>query len=122
MITAIESSLSVKILPLSHYEGMKLEIDSNKELIQHHHGPGGTIYEKDQELTELKKEIASIQSEYDSVTNDTNDKLGLNQWCGECKGGWGMCDGRVEYLRSTYGNSVILSKIEIMKEGLCKKS
>jgi len=94
-----------------------MEIDSNHELIQ----STTTLSKYTQQLTALHDEIASIQSEHESVTKNINDKLGLDQWCGDCKGGWGKCDGRVEYLRSTYGNSVLMSKVDIMKEGLCKK-
>mmetsp|Transcript_17048 Transcript_17048/g.24102 ORF Transcript_17048/g.24102 Transcript_17048/m.24102 type:complete len:236 (-) Transcript_17048:35-742(-) len=117
VITAIESSLSLKLLPLSHYQGIQMEIDSNHELIQ----STTTLSKYTQQLTALHDEIASIQSEHESVTKNINDKLGLDQWCGDCKGAWGKCDGRVEYLRSTYGNSVLMSKVDIMKEGLCKK-
>ena len=80
-----------------------MEIDSNHELIQ----STTTLSKYTQQLTALHDEIASIQSEHESVTKNINDKLGLDQWCGDCKGGWGKCDGRVEYFRSTYGNCVL---------------
>lgn len=122
VITAIENSLSLKLLPLSHYEGIQLEIESNNKLVSSTQGSDGALAKHTAELTVLKEEIASLQSEYDTVTKYVNEKLGLDQWCGECKGPWGLCDGRVEYLRSTYGNNVFMSKVDLMKEGLCKKS
>ncbi len=122
VIAAIEQSLSLKLMPLSHYEAIKLEIDSNLKLVeQTANEEGGAVYDYTLQLSQLTEEIAKLQPQYDQAKQEIHTKLGLDQWCGECKGGWGRCDGRVEYLRSTYGNNVVLSKVEIMREGLCKK-
>eukprot|EP00574_Skeletonema_japonicum_P002613 CAMPEP_0201726222 /NCGR_PEP_ID=MMETSP0593-20130828/9331_1 /ASSEMBLY_ACC=CAM_ASM_000672 /TAXON_ID=267983 /ORGANISM="Skeletonema japonicum, Strain CCMP2506" /LENGTH=258 /DNA_ID=CAMNT_0048217693 /DNA_START=61 /DNA_END=837 /DNA_ORIENTATION=+ len=122
VIAAIEHSLSLKLMPTSHYEEIILEIDANLKILeQTANEEGGAVYDYTLQLTQLTDEISKLQPQYDQATQDLNTKFGLDEWCGECKGGWGTCDGRVEYLRSTYGNSVVLSKVEIMGEGLCKK-
>ena len=44
----------------------------------------------------------------------------LDKWCGNCKGGWGKCNSRVDYLYEKYNVSSIDSKLDIMKQGLCR--
>ena len=44
----------------------------------------------------------------------------LDKWCGHCRGGWGKCNSRVGYLYDKYNASIIDSKLDIMKQGLCR--
>jgi hypothetical protein len=44
----------------------------------------------------------------------------LDKWCGGCRGGWGTCNSRVHYLYEKYNASFIDSKLDIMKQGLCR--
>ncbi len=125
VITAIESSLNVKLMPLDGYTAMKAEITSNLELIsskeEDGNGEESLLGKYTNQLSELEQEMKNVQIEHTTLTNEINTKLGLDGWCGECKGKWGRCDQRVEYLKNTYGNNVIRSKAELIKEGLCTK-
>eukprot|EP00986_Skeletonema_menzelii_P009641 scaffold4424_cov154-Skeletonema_menzelii.AAC.1 len=122
VITAIESTLDIKLMPLDGYTAMKAEIASNLELIQSHNKDENALLVKyTNQLSSLSEEIKSIQMEHTKLTQEITTKLGLEAWCGECKGNWGRCDQRVEYLKNTYGNSVMMSKAGLIKEGLCIK-
>ena len=41
----------------------------------------------------------------------------LDKWCGHCRGGWGKCN--FGYLYDKYNASIIDSKLDITKQGLC---
>eukprot|EP00985_Skeletonema_marinoi_P031556 scaffold37723_cov189-Skeletonema_marinoi.AAC.7 len=125
VITTIESSLDVKLVPLDSYTAMTAEIKSNRELLTSKDSGATDLFTKySTQLSQVQSEIDSLKEEHDAISKQITTKYGLemDKWCGECKGGWGRCDARVEYLRSTYGNNVILSKVDIMKEGLCVKN
>ena len=125
VITTIESSLDVKLVPLDSYTAMTAEIKSNRDLLTSKDSGATDLFTKyTTQLSQVQVEIDSLKEEHDAISKEITTKYGLemDKWCGECKGGWGRCDARVEYLRSTYGNNVILSKVDIMKEGLCVKS
>mmetsp|Transcript_20455 Transcript_20455/g.40799 ORF Transcript_20455/g.40799 Transcript_20455/m.40799 type:complete len:262 (-) Transcript_20455:62-847(-) len=125
VITTIESSLDVKLVPLDSYTAMTAEIKSNRDLLTSKDGGATDLFTKyTTQLSQVQSEIDSLKEEHDAISKEITTKFGLqmDKWCGECKGGWGRCDARVEYLRSTYGNNVILSKVDIMKEGLCVKN
>eukprot|EP00984_Skeletonema_dohrnii_P017527 scaffold7995_cov91-Skeletonema_dohrnii-CCMP3373.AAC.3 len=122
VVTTIESSLDVKLVPLDSYTAMTAEIKSNRELLVSDDGTTSLLTKYNTQLLQVQAEIDSLKEEHEALSNEMTTKFGLDKWCGECKGGWGRCDARVEYLKSTYGNNVILSKVEIMKEGVCVKS
>jgi len=67
---------------------------------------------KNEELVEMKKEFLEMKEKADKV-------LGLDKWCGGCKGGWGNCDGRIKYLSDTYHTPEIKAKVVIMSQGKC---
>mmetsp|Transcript_22996 Transcript_22996/g.34296 ORF Transcript_22996/g.34296 Transcript_22996/m.34296 type:complete len:291 (-) Transcript_22996:66-938(-) len=122
VVTTIESSLDVKLVPLDSYTAMTAEIQSNRDLLTSDDGTTSLLTKYNTQLSQVQAEIDSLKEEHEVLSNEMTTKFGLDKWCGECKGGWGKCDARVEYLRSTYGNNVILSKVDIMKEGLCLKN
>ena len=43
------------------------------------------------------------------------------KWCGDCRGAWGNCDGRVKYMSDTYSTPAIKAKVDILNTGKCLK-
>jgi hypothetical protein len=117
IISNIETSLQIKLLPLEVYTAMVEEIHRNNELMN----DNSTLVIHNNKLKEYKLQKGKLQAEYDTLMLEANTKLGLDAWCGSCKGGWGNCDERVAYLNSNYEMSSVKAKIEIMKTGKCVK-
>ena len=117
VITTIEHSLQIKLLPRDTYDAMKLELSQINEMLQ---DGNEQLNEHTIKATENNKIKEEIQKEYDAVLVDKT-RLGLDKWCGECKEGFGNCNVRVDYLKRTYGTGEVIAKLEIMKQGKCLK-
>jgi hypothetical protein len=117
VITTIEHSLQIKLLPRDTYDAMKLELSQINEMLQ---DGNEQLNEHTTKATENNKIKNDIQKEYDGIQNASK-KLGLDKWCGECREGFGNCNVRVEYLKRTYGTGEVIAKMEIMKQGKCVK-
>lgn len=115
VISTLESSLNIKLLPLDTYAAMTYEIASNNQLMMEN----SHLQDYTTELSQLLIEQQTIQTELQQLTTQANTKLGLNKWCGECSGGWGNCNGRVNFLKEKYGLGLVAAKIDIMKQGNC---
>jgi len=116
-VKSIEENIDVKFIPLEVYKSMTEEITRNQEKIKDNSGlkqHEDDWAKKNEELQGMKKDFLVMKEKGDKV-------LGLDKWCGGCKGGWGNCDGRIKYLSDTYHTPEIKAKVDIMKTGKCMK-
>ncbi|KAL9180821.1 hypothetical protein ACHAXT_011274 [Thalassiosira profunda] len=116
-VKSIEENIEVKFIPVDVYNSMKDEITRNEEKMKDANG----LKQHEEDLLKKKGELDEMRKEYDAWTAKGNAALGLDKWCGACKGGWGNCDGRVKYLMDTYHTPEIKAKVDIMKDGKCTK-
>jgi hypothetical protein len=118
VITTIEHSLQIKLLPRDTYDAMKLELSQINEMLQDGNEQLKEYTIKTTENNAIKNDI---QKEYNTIIQVANTKLGLDKWCGECKEGFGNCNVRVDYLKSNYGTGEVIAKLDTMKQGWCVK-
>jgi len=114
-VKSIEENIDVKFIPLEVYKSMTEEITRNQEKIKDNSGlkqHEDDWAKKNEELQGMKKDFLVMKEKGDKV-------LGLDKWCGGCKGGWGNCDGRIKYLSDTYHTPEIKAKVVIMSQGKC---
>jgi len=114
-VKTIEENIEIKFIPVDVYKSMQEEISRNKEKVNDNAG----LAQHEEDLAARTKELNELKSEYEQWKEKGNRMLGLEKWCGGCKGGWGNCDGRVKYLMDTYHTPEIKAKVDIMKDGKC---
>ncbi len=114
----MEDNLDVKIVPMVVYNSMIDEIAKNTEKMRN----DTSMKQYEDDLSAEIQILESEKAEYDKWELRGNDLLRLDKWCGTCKGAWGDCNGRVQYLMGKYGNTELKSKIDLMSEGSCLSS
>mmetsp|Transcript_28422 Transcript_28422/g.60198 ORF Transcript_28422/g.60198 Transcript_28422/m.60198 type:complete len:249 (+) Transcript_28422:158-904(+) len=117
-VKTIEESIDIKFVPADVHKSMTEEIARNREKIKDNAG----LKQHEEDYAKKKAELDGMKKEYAEWQAKGNTALGLDKWCGSCKGGWGSCDGRVKYLSDTYHTPEIKAKVDIMSSGKCVKA
>ncbi len=81
-----------------------------------------SLAQVEEDLAMHMKELESLKVEYDQRIAKVNELLNLDNWCGSCKGPWGRCRDRVDYLMEKYGQNEWKSQSDLMTEGHCRNS
>lgn len=114
-IQSMEENFDVKIVPMVVYTSIVDEIARNTEK-----GTNSTTLSKvEEDLSIQVKELANSKEEYDQVKAKVHELFNLDNWCGSCKGPWGRCRDRVDYLQVKYGRPEWRSQGDLMKDGHC---
>lgn len=116
-VRTIEENIDVKFIPIEVYDNMQKEIAKSAEMV----GGNTSIQQHETDLADKRKELEGLRGDYELWKKKGDTILGMDKWCGGCKGGWGNCDQRVKYLADTYHTPEIKAKADIMKEGKCMK-
>ena len=120
-IASLEEEMEVKFMDVNEYNKKQEELKNVNPLLEK---KKAELASKTEELDKLRKEIDPLKKEHDRLVNDPKNPVKL--WCGDCNWPRGgpkkSCDSRLEFVMDTYGVAVIEGKIEIMKDGRCKKS
>mmetsp|Transcript_26578 Transcript_26578/g.45364 ORF Transcript_26578/g.45364 Transcript_26578/m.45364 type:complete len:250 (-) Transcript_26578:166-915(-) len=114
-VKSIEDNIDVKFIPLDVFKSMSEEITRNQEKIKDNAG----LKQHEDDYIKKKGELETLKKEYDEMKARGDAILGLDKWCGGCKGGWGQCDARIKYLSDTYHTPEIKAKVDIMNTGKC---
>ena len=116
-VRTIEESIDIKFIPADVYTSMTEEITRNKGKLE----KNDAIKSHEEDLAKNQKEMEDLKKEYEDWKAKGDKVLKLDKWCGSCKGGWGNCDQRINYLKDTYHTPEIKGKVEIMDTGKCIK-
>lgn len=116
-VKTIEESIDVKFIPLDVHTSMTEEIARNRDKVKNNNG----LKQHEEDMVKKTAELDGIKKEYEEWMAKGNKALGMDKWCGGCKGGWGNCGARVKYLVDTYHTAEIQAKVDIMKSGKCIK-
>jgi len=111
----MEENFGVKIVPMVVYTSIVDEIARNTEKITN----STTLSKVEEDLSIQLKELANFKEEYDQVQAKVHEIYKLDNWCGSCKGPWGRCRDRVDYLQVKYGLPEWRGQGDIMKQGHC---
>lgn len=114
-VKTIEENIEIKFVPVTVHTSMTEEITRNRAKADNN----DSIKQHEEDLVKRKAEVEGLRAEYDELMAKGTTVLGLDKWCGSCKGGWGNCDGRVKYLSDTYHTPDIKSRVDIMATGKC---
>jgi len=116
-MTTIEENLEVRFVDMDVYKALQREI-KHGATVAVVGKDGNNEYQKSvQDLEAKKKQLEAAKKYYDELLS----KLGvsLGNWCGGCKGGFGYCQGRVQYLMEKYGTTENKAKVLLMMDGKC---
>ena len=125
-IASLEEEMEVKFMDVNEYNEKQKELNNVTPLLEK---KKAELTSKTEDLGMLRMEVDPSKKEYDSLVNDPKNPIKL--WCGDCnwpRGGQKKsCDERLNFIIASLGedmkwNSIIKGKIEIMKDGRCKKS
>lgn len=112
----MEENFDVKFVPVVMYTNIIDEISKNTAKISN----STTLAQVEEDLSIRRKEMESIKVEHDQLVAKINEVLKLDNWCGSCKGPWGRCRDRVDYLIVKYGQTEWKSQGDLMSQGHCK--
>ena len=115
-IQSMEENFDVKFVPVVMYTNIIDEISKNTAKISN----STTLAQVEEDLSIRRKEMESIKVEHDQLVAKINEVLKLDNWCGSCKGPWGRCRDRVDYLIVKYGQTEWKSQGDLMSQGHCK--
>lgn len=116
-VKTIEENIEIKFVPVDVYASMTEEIHRNSAKVKDNDG----LKQHEEDLVKKKAELEGMKKDYEDWKAKGDKVLGLEKWCGSCKGGWGQCDGRIKYLMDTYHTPEIKAKVDLMGTGKCIK-
>mmetsp|Transcript_1747 Transcript_1747/g.3863 ORF Transcript_1747/g.3863 Transcript_1747/m.3863 type:complete len:250 (+) Transcript_1747:104-853(+) len=116
-VRTIEENIDVKFIPIEVYDNMQKEIAKSAEMV----GGNTSLQQHETDLADKRKQLEGLRDDYELWKSKGDTILGMDKWCGSCKGGWGNCDNRVRYLADTYHTPEIKARVDIMKDGKCIK-
>ncbi|KAL7546966.1 hypothetical protein ACHAWF_010287 [Thalassiosira exigua] len=114
-VKTIEENIDIKFIPTDVYTSMSEEIERNQAKVKDDSG----LKQHEADLALRTKELEEVRKEYEVIKAHGDKLLGIDRWCGGCKGGWGNCNARVRYLMDTYHTAEITAKVDIMTSGKC---
>lgn len=118
-IESIEEGMDRKFMHPEVYNEKVREINLHETAVAEMIKYGLSRYEKELEEMNYEEEMAKLTKERDELDVIANKLVGLDDWCGSCRGGWGNCDARVAFLKQQYGTGERQAKVDIMKSKRC---
>ena len=115
-IQSLETNFDVKIVPLVMYTSIVDEITKNNQKIANN----TSLTQVEEDLAVHMKELESLKVIHDERVAKVSELLNLDNWCGSCKGPWGRCRDRVDYLMDKYRQNEWKSQSDLMTEGHCR--
>ena len=109
--TNVQESSGLVFMTMEDYESKVKEIEKTPAQLKE-------LEEKktksNADLEAATKEHDAMKPGYDKLVSDP--LLGLDKYCGDCKWQGGTtCDGRKEYLMSTYNQTELKTKLDLIK-------
>jgi hypothetical protein len=118
-LATIEESSGLKFMLKEDYSEMLKKIeDFPAEMVS----GAEKVKKQDAEIAENRKRIEENKPEHERIMAMANTVLELDKYCGTCRWeGRTTCDERVDYLKSTYGDSIHKARVGAMRSPSCKK-
>lgn len=114
-IQSMEQNFDIKIIPLAIYTNILDEITKNTHKVTN----STSLTQVEEDLAIQTQEMGRLEAEYDQWIVKANAVLNLDNWCGSCKGPWGRCRERVDYLMVKYGQKEWKSQSDLISAGHC---
>lgn len=109
--------MDVKFMTVADYEAAKKEVEDVESSLQR---LNEKLQERSKEVEQLTKDLEALNEEKKKLMADPA-LAQLDQFCPSCKWGPTSCAARVEYVMANYNEPETLTKLNLMKQGKCKK-